>query len=306
MDVRITGVITVTSLALAGCERSEAPPPAATPPDAARPMRRLRSPQREPCPSSIASGSSPSRSRSSRGTALFLSDGTLVMASPNSTPAFGQWHSKGGRLTITEEGRNYPTEILALGRGRLPDPHQRPGRAGRNPVRAGAAGGPRSGRTRGACRCRGTRRRTPRQPSPRTAPPAPVNLLGTAWRLESLGNGKLQAGTQPSLEFPTEGRAGGNGSCNRFNGIVIVAGDGIKFSGFATTRKACAEAVMRAGRGLTWRRCATPYASRRTPSRSGYSPRAAKRRCNSRRRRHPRPTPASGHPSGARGRRRRR
>ncbi len=76
------------------------------------------------------------------------------------------------------------------------------------------------------------------------APPAPVSLLGSAWRLESLGNGKLQADTQPSLEFPTEGRAGGNGSCNRFNGIVIIAGDAIKFSGLATTRKACAEAVM--------------------------------------------------------------
>jgi heat shock protein HslJ/uncharacterized membrane protein len=85
----------------------------------------------------------------------------------------------------------------------------------------------------------------PATPDAKTAPPAATDLIGTAWRLESLGNGKLQAGTQPSLEFPTEGRAGGNGSCNRFNGIVIVAGDGIKFSGLATTRKACAEAVLR-------------------------------------------------------------
>ena len=89
------------------------------------------------------------------------------------------------------------------------------------------------------------RGRAPAAAVAQAAPPEPVSLLGTAWRLESLGNGKLQAGTKPSLEFPTEGRAGGNGSCNRFNGIVIVAGDAIKFSGLATTRKACAEAVMR-------------------------------------------------------------
>ncbi|MBC7806538.1 MAG: YbaY family lipoprotein [Akkermansiaceae bacterium] len=44
----------------------------------------------------------------------FLSDGTLVIASKNSKPAFGSWTFKNGVLTMTEEGRRYPVEILAL------------------------------------------------------------------------------------------------------------------------------------------------------------------------------------------------
>ena len=46
---------------------------------------------------------------------VFLSDGTLVMASENSEPALGRWSQDGeGRLTLTEDGRPYDTDILAL------------------------------------------------------------------------------------------------------------------------------------------------------------------------------------------------
>ena len=45
---------------------------------------------------------------------VFLSDGTLVMASPHGTPAFGTWSYDAGRLTITEEGLKYNVEILDL------------------------------------------------------------------------------------------------------------------------------------------------------------------------------------------------
>ncbi len=47
---------------------------------------------------------------------VFLSDGTLVMASPHATPAFGRWRYRDGDLTITEEGQRYPVDILALNR----------------------------------------------------------------------------------------------------------------------------------------------------------------------------------------------
>ena len=176
---------------------------------------------------------------------VFLSDGTLVMASPHSTPAFGQWRSEGGQLTITEEGRNYPTEILELGEHAFRIRINGPGEPVEilfapapqvDPEAATSAKPAEAGESAAAAT-------TAAAVAP-AAPPEPVSLLGTAWHLASLGNGKLQAGTQASLEFPTEGRAGGNGSCNRFNGIVIVAGDAIKFSGLATTRKACPEAVM--------------------------------------------------------------
>ena len=177
---------------------------------------------------------------------VFLSDGTLVMASPHSKPAFGQWRSEGGQLTITEEGRNYPTEILALGEDAFRIRINGPG----EPVEILFAPAPQvdpeaATSAEPAVAAEPAATAATAATVTAAAPPEPVSLLGTAWRLESLGNGKLQAGTQPSLEFPTEGRAGGNGSCNRFNGIVIVAGDAIKFSGLATTRKACAEAVMK-------------------------------------------------------------
>ena len=45
---------------------------------------------------------------------VFLGDSTLVMASPNGTPAFGRWRIEDGRLSITEEGRDYPVDILQL------------------------------------------------------------------------------------------------------------------------------------------------------------------------------------------------
>ena len=169
------------------------------------------------------------------------------MASPHSTPAFGQWASAAGRLTITEEGRDYPADILALDEDAFRIRINGPG----EPVEILFAPAPQvapgSGHDRRACPTAAPAPAEAAAPAAavEAAPPGLVNLLGTAWRLESLGNGKLQAGTKPSLEFPTEGRAGGDGSCNRFNGIVIVAGDAIKFSGLATTRKACAEAVMR-------------------------------------------------------------
>lgn len=45
---------------------------------------------------------------------VFLSDGTLVMTSKNSTPAFGAWAYQGGALTMTEDGQTYKVDILGL------------------------------------------------------------------------------------------------------------------------------------------------------------------------------------------------
>lgn len=43
---------------------------------------------------------------------IFLSDGTLVMASDHAKPALGRWSIAAGKLTITEDGIDYPTDIL--------------------------------------------------------------------------------------------------------------------------------------------------------------------------------------------------
>ncbi len=43
---------------------------------------------------------------------VFLSEGTLVLASPNGIPAFGRWRYDNGQLTITEDGLDYRVDIL--------------------------------------------------------------------------------------------------------------------------------------------------------------------------------------------------
>lgn len=45
---------------------------------------------------------------------VFLSEGTLVVASPNSKPSLGTWSDDGGTLTMVEESLSYKVEILGL------------------------------------------------------------------------------------------------------------------------------------------------------------------------------------------------
>lgn len=45
---------------------------------------------------------------------VFLSDHTLVITSGNGTPSLGRWNYQQGRLTLSEEGRAYETDILEL------------------------------------------------------------------------------------------------------------------------------------------------------------------------------------------------
>ncbi len=45
---------------------------------------------------------------------VFLSEGTLVFASPNAKPAFGSWKHDGTLLTMVEDGIPYKVDILSL------------------------------------------------------------------------------------------------------------------------------------------------------------------------------------------------
>ena len=45
---------------------------------------------------------------------VFLTDSTMVMTSPHATAAFGSWRVRDGQLSITEEGRDYPVDVLEL------------------------------------------------------------------------------------------------------------------------------------------------------------------------------------------------
>ncbi|WP_395060171.1 hypothetical protein [Polaromonas sp.] len=49
----------------------------------------------------------------------FLSDGTLVITSPDSKAAFGAWTYTNGKLTMIEASQEYPTDILNLSHDEL-------------------------------------------------------------------------------------------------------------------------------------------------------------------------------------------
>lgn len=57
----------------------------------------------------------------------FLSDGTLVVTSPNSKAAFGAWTYKNGALTMIEGSQEYKTDILNLSHEELRLKNHNPG-----------------------------------------------------------------------------------------------------------------------------------------------------------------------------------
>jgi heat shock protein HslJ/uncharacterized membrane protein len=229
MTTRFLAVVAVSLLVLVACERSADKQSAATP--AVEPAQVARPAPAKTPPTFVNRVWTVAESKqvAPGDTRVFLSDGTLVMTSPHATPAFGSWRYADGRLTITEEGHEYPVDILDLSEGAFRIRMLSPG----EPVEILFAPAEQLAPETIASV----------QPATIAQVPAaqPVALWGTAWRLEKLAGERVQA----TLEFPSEGRASGNGSCNRFNGVVTIEGDVIRFGGLATTRKACQEAVMR-------------------------------------------------------------
>jgi hypothetical protein len=95
MDARVVMLLAVSAWGLAACERSPAPPPAPAAP--AAPARPAEEAAPEPAAASFVNRVwvvSESKQVAPGALRVFLSDGTLVMASPDSTPAFGQWRSE--------------------------------------------------------------------------------------------------------------------------------------------------------------------------------------------------------------------
>lgn len=233
MTTRIPAILAVSLLALVACERpadtQAAPEPAAEPAQAATPVPAKAIPTFVNRVWTVAE----SKQVAPGDTRVFLADGTLVMTSPNATPAFGSWRYADGRLTLIEEGHEYPVDIVDLTENAFRIRMLSPG----EPVEILFAPAEQLAPQDTASV----------QPAARSQAqaPQPVALWGTAWRLENLAGTSVLDRVQATLEFPSEGRASGNGSCNRFNGVVTLEGDSIKFGGLATTRKSCLDAVMR-------------------------------------------------------------
>ncbi len=224
MRVQTRAIVLVSLLALAACQRpgtsKTAPAPAA-----------------KPAPTAMAAASfinkvwavAESKQVETGSMRVFLSDGTLVMTSPHATPAFGRWSQDDGGLKITEEGLTYDADILELTKDVFRIRMHSPGEP--LDIRFEPATQERAAITRVA--------------EPAVTAAAPMSLWGTAWRLENLAGAGVLDRAQATLAFPSEGRASGSGSCNRFNGVVTVDGQNITFGGIAATRKACPEAVMK-------------------------------------------------------------
>jgi heat shock protein HslJ len=69
-------------------------------------------------------------------------------------------------------------------------------------------------------------------------------LAGTSWRATMINNGRaavvgLVEGTTVTLEFGTDGRAGGSAGCNRWNAGFRSDGRALSFTPPAATRMAC-------------------------------------------------------------------
>ena len=235
MATRTFAMLVVSLLAFVACERADDSQSASTP--AAEPTPAAPRAPTEADPSFVNKVWAVAESEQAELGSLrvFLSDGTLVMASPHAKPAFGTWRYDGGRLTMTEEGLDYPVDILALSERAFWIRIHSPGEpveilfAPAEQILPDAVQSAKQGDS-----------------AKRAATaPAAIVLWGTAWRLENLAGAAVLDRVQATLEFPSEGRANGNGSCNRFNGVVTVEGNAVQFGGIAATRKACADAVMR-------------------------------------------------------------
>jgi hypothetical protein len=108
MTAQAFGILVASVIAISGCSEQEASPvrqaPAAKETSTALPPSFINRVWVVAESDQVAQGS----------LRVFLSEGTLVMASPREKPALGRWGYDDGRLTITEEGLKYDVDIVEL------------------------------------------------------------------------------------------------------------------------------------------------------------------------------------------------
>jgi putative lipoprotein len=77
-----------------------------------------------------------------------------------------------------------------------------------------------------------------------TAPATGKALPGTAWWVEDILSAGVIDRARTTIAFNEDGRAAGNGGCNRFTGSYTLDGAGISFGPMAGTMMACPDALM--------------------------------------------------------------
>lgn len=69
-------------------------------------------------------------------------------------------------------------------------------------------------------------------------------LRGTEWVVEDIGGRGIIDSSRVTLNFLADQRVAGRASCNQFSGGWTLTGEGLEFARMASTRKACAPALM--------------------------------------------------------------
>jgi heat shock protein HslJ len=72
------------------------------------------------------------------------------------------------------------------------------------------------------------------------------SLIGTEWLLTDLPGTTVIATSKASFSVLENGRASGNGSCNRFTAAIEINGSTIKFGPVASTRMVCGDESLTA------------------------------------------------------------
>ena len=69
-------------------------------------------------------------------------------------------------------------------------------------------------------------------------------LRGTEWVVEDIGGRGIIDSSRVTLNFLADQRVAGRASCNQFSGGWNLTGEGLEFTRMASTKKACAPALM--------------------------------------------------------------
>ena len=89
--------------------------------------------------------------------------------------------------------------------------------------------------------------RDPVSPPVPVSPPPPLrvdDLVGSEWLAETIAGGAVVAGSRSTLHFVSIAQVDGDTGCNRFAGPVTLENGNLRIGPLATTRRACAPALM--------------------------------------------------------------
>lgn len=83
-----------------------------------------------------------------------------------------------------------------------------------------------------------------RQPTMTRKPVEAQNLIGSEWLAEDIGGAGVVDRSHSTLRFAAAGKVDGDTGCNRFMGPLAGEGSDVRLGPLATTRRACAPALM--------------------------------------------------------------